>query len=99
RVQPALLRPQTRVSLTQRVHDLRAVERQFAQPAFPVAPDPGRVWEAAQASDRLERPRRPRREVAAEQVAVGTGGLRITEDFLERNEIAVDVVQDGEHAR
>ena len=37
-------------------------------------------------------------EVAAEEIAVGAGGLRVLQHLLERDQVPVDVVKDGEHA-
>jgi hypothetical protein len=53
---------------------------------------------ASEAFERLERPRAPRGEVAAEEVGIGAGSLGVLQHLVERNHIAVDVVDDREHA-
>ena len=98
RIEPAFVSAEPGVDLRELAPDVRPVRRRVAQPALPVAADPGRVRERAQPLDRLERPRRPGRKVAAEQVRVGGRPVRVLQHLLERNEIAVDVVQNGQHA-
>ena len=55
-------------------------------PAIDVAADPGRV-ELAQAGDRLRGPGAEERVVAAEQVAIGAGELRLLEHRVERRRL------------
>ena len=98
RIEPALLRAETGVELAQLRRHIGPVRRRLAEPALAVAADPGRVRERAQPPDRLERPGRPRREVAAEQVRVGTCGVRVFQHLIEGDHVAVDVVQDSQHA-
>jgi MFS family permease len=86
------------ILLLERLHHLRAIERRLPQPALAVASDPRRVRQSAQALDRLARPRRPGGEVPAEEIAVGTGGLRVLQHLLECGQVPVDVVKDSEHA-
>ena len=86
------------LAFVQRVDYLGTVERRFAQPTLAVAADPGRVRQPAQAFDRLARPGRPRREVAAQEVRVDAPGLCVLQHLFERRQVAVDVVQGGEHA-
>src|SRR5205085_10091954 len=97
RVQPALVRAEPGVRLSELFRDLRTVERRLAQPALTVAADPRRLRQRTQALDRLEGPRRPRCEVTPEEKRICARALGVLEDRVEGNEIAVDVVQDREH--
>ena len=66
-------------------------------PAVDVAADPGRGLEFAQRRDRLRRPRAEQRVVAAEQEPVGAGAPCVGEHRIQRREVAVDVVEEGQH--
>jgi hypothetical protein len=80
-----------------RLDDLRPVRR-FAQPALAVPSDPRRVRQLPQECERLERPRARGPVVAAEEPAVCACALGVSEHGLERGEVAVDVVEDRQHA-
>ena len=70
-----------------------------AGPAVDVAADPGRRLELAQARDGLCRPGAEQRVVAAEHPAARAGGARVGEDGVERRQVAVHVVENGDHRR
>src|SRR4029453_18636452 len=66
RVQPPLLSAHAWVCFFELLGDVRSIRRWLPEPALAVAADPGRVREFAQTLQPLQRPRRPRAEVAAE---------------------------------
>ena len=68
-------------------------------PALAVAADPDRGPQLEQAVDGLARGGAEERDVAADEPLVGAAFLRVGDDRVERGEVAVDVVEDGEHGR
>ncbi len=97
RVEPAFARPDPGVHLGEGIRHLGTIERWLAQPALAVTTDPGALRQRDQAFERLHRPRASDTEVAAEQVRIGALVVCIPQDFLERGQVPVDVVEDGEH--
>ena len=70
-----------------------------ADPAVDVAAHPHGGLELAQPRDGLHGPGAEQRVIAAEHPLVGSGGTRVGEHRVERGEVAVDVVEDGDHRR
>ncbi len=68
------------------------------RPALAVAADPRRGGELAQPRDRRLGPRAEERDVAADEIGVGALPGGIGEHGLQRRQVAVHVVQKGEHA-
>jgi len=74
--------------------DLRGV----TEPAVGVAAQPSSAVELAQTGQRLGRPGATEGVVATEHPPVGAGCLRIREHSIEGQQVAVDVVEDRQHA-
>jgi hypothetical protein len=70
-----------------------------AGPAVDVAAHPDGGLELAQARHGLGRPGAEQRVVAAEDPLLGARGARVGDDRVERGEVAVHVVEDGDHRR
>ena len=71
--------------------------RVAARPAVDVAADPGGGLELAQPRDGLGLPGAEERVVAAEQPLARAGRLRVLQHRVERAEVAMDVIEDGDH--
>ena len=79
-----------------RRHDLRDILRRLGQPALAVPANPGGVLELAQARECRASERFGRIVVATEQVPVRPGLSRLPQHLLERRQVPVDVVEDGQ---
>jgi len=94
-----LVRPQRRAARRDRVRHDRVVGRLVGRggPALAVAADPGRGRQPVQQRDRRLRLRPEQGVVPAEDPALCPAGARVGDDRLERGQVPVDVVEDGDH--